>query len=172
MAGVEILSKYYYYKGNNLFLSHFYFILRFLTLSFFYRSLLKNTQLKIVDFSLVCCLTFFVLYHLGGFFDFYNIKAFHPFEVFTCSVPIILFAGLHVYNSIENRLNFIYVNFGLLLYMTVSTLIFISAYVLNAGDSSQFVVVHLWDLNTIFWIICLLLFNIEWWKNYRIKTTM
>ena len=171
MACVEMINYYYYRKGSNLFLSHAYFFLRFLALSFFYRSLLKKAQLKLVDFFLIFCPLVFILYHLGGIFSFYNIIPFHPFEVFVLSAPIILFAGLHTYNSIENRLNFIYVNFGLLIYMTVGTLVFIAAYVLNSGESSKLVVRYLWNLNSIFWIVCLLLFIFEWWKNYRIKTT-
>lgn len=171
MASIEIVSYYYHNKGNNLFLSHIYFYIRFLILSFFYRSLLKKAQIKVVDFSLLLISIIFILYHIGGLFDVYKITAFHPFEVFICSVPIIFFAGLHAFNSIEVKLKFMYVNFGLLIYLSVSTLIFICAYVLNAGGSSRMVVRYLWNFNTIFWIVCLLLFIIEWWKNYRVKTT-
>ncbi|TCK67635.1 hypothetical protein DFQ05_1414 [Winogradskyella wandonensis] len=170
MISIELASSYYYRQGNNLFLSHIYFFVRFLTLSFFYRALLYEFQKRIVDIVFVIVSVIFVFYHVGGYMDYYHVSAFNPFEVFVCSVPICIYSVLHVYNSLENKMVFAYINYGLLIYITVSTLLFITGFVLNNNENvSKKLALFMWNLNSVFWIICLLLFIVEWWKNYRPK---
>ncbi|SHG71641.1 hypothetical protein SAMN05444148_0789 [Winogradskyella jejuensis] len=167
---ISSITSYYHSLGkNNLFISHFYFSLRFLTLSLFYMVLLFGKQKKTVSVTLKLVIPLLTIYYLGGLLGYYNIVAFHPFEVFICSFPISVFAVMYTYNAIEQKLPYMYVNIGLLIYITISTLLFILAYVLNSEESTKYIAGYLWSLNAIFWNICLLLFVVEWWKNFRVK---
>ena len=148
---------------NNLYLSHFYFGFQFIFLSLFYKSLFASRfQKKIVNVTLflvtsVLCVQYSVQPDL--FFKF-NIL-----EILICSFPLVIYAILHLYNSLTKKGEFIYINIGVLIYLSTSTLIFLLGDYL-AGIKST-VVKTIWLLNKILYVVYLLLIYFEWYKHYR-----
>lgn len=119
----------------NLFLSHFYFIIQFLLLSFFYFLLLKeNLQKKIIKLNVVLCLSVLMVQY--GFHSdlFYK---FNLFEIFITSLPLIIYATFHLYNLLNEEKEFYYINIGLLIYLFGSTIVFLSANLLITLDSGR-----------------------------------
>lgn len=109
---------------NNLYLSHFYFILQFILLSFFYLNLnFKKFQNKVVKSGFVfCLLTLGTQYAL----DYRLFWKFNLFEIFITSFLLIVYATFHLYNLLNERREFYYVNVGILIYLFGSTIIFLS----------------------------------------------
>jgi hypothetical protein len=121
---------------HNLFLSHFYFVLQFIILSFFYYYLMKESiQKKIIVLSLLVCLSLLVFQYAFNWRIFFK---FNLFEIFITSLPIIIFATFHLYNMLNSKREFYYINIGLLIYLFGSTIVFLTANLLislKAGNA-------------------------------------
>ena len=119
---VNFLTSYFAEKGiNNHFLSHFYFIPQFILLSFFYKTLFTRFQNKIVNVVLVIVLSILTIQYL---LQPELLRIFNPLEVLLTNCSIIFYAILHLYNSLTEKGKFMYINAGILLYVSCSTLIF------------------------------------------------
>jgi len=156
-------------KKYNLFLSHFYFVAEFITLSFFFRKLLMLKQRKFVN-ALIGVVSFvlLILFIISGL-DYYELKPLNPFQIIICALPILIFTVMHLYNSMINEIRFVFVSVGVLFYKTLSVVIFM---VLNFANTKEFVGSFssmLWDLNQICLLIYMGLIFTEWFKNYRVK---
>lgn len=148
-------------KLNNLFISHFYFLSQFLFLSLFYKSLFNHKQQKLVTFILILVLlSLTIQYNLQPeLFSKFNIL-----EIFLCSFPLIIYAIIHLYNSLTQKGTYMYINAGVLIYISTSTLIFILGDYLSQFSKSQ-VVKNIWLINKILYVVYLFLILIEWKKN-------
>lgn len=135
---------------ENLFLSHFYFILQFLFLSTFYYHLLKhNFQKKIIISTVVlCALILSVQYALDG-------SLFHKFnllEIFITSLSVIIYATFHLYNLLNEKKEFYYITIGLLVYLFGSTVVFLTAnLLLSLNSTSAFKIIN--QLNVYLYIV-------------------
>jgi hypothetical protein len=110
---------------TNLFLSHFYFGLQFLILSLFYYSLLKEKfQRKVIVVLIILCLSFLVIQYS---LNWNLIYTFNLFEIFITSLPLIIYATFHLYNLLNEKKEFYYINIGLLIYLFGSTVVFLTA---------------------------------------------
>jgi len=158
--GVFVLAAY---KEHNLFLSHYYFILQFVILSLFYRELFNTVQKRMVNILFIpvlvtLCIQFAISPEL--YFKF------NTNEVFITCFPIVIYSVIHLYNSLSKLSKYMYINAGILIYLTTSTLIFILGDYLSGSNSGA--VNNIWFINKVLYTIYLLLIFIEWWKNYRL----
>ena len=143
---------------HNLFLSHFYFILQFILLSLFYKELLNEKQSVIVKRTM-----FIVLLALSIHFVFNAelLVRFNVFEAFITSLPIIIYAVIHKYNSLSKTYEYKYVNTGILVYLSTSALIFILGDYLSSLQKSD-LLAKIWFINKVLYVGFLLLILIEW----------
>ena len=59
-----------------------------------------------------------------------------------------------------------YINAGILIYLTTSTLIFILGDYLSGISNAA--VKNIWFINAVLYVTYLVLIFIEWWKNFRV----
>lgn len=119
---------------QNLFLSHFYFILQLLFLSLFYYHLLKDKfQKKVIIVNSACCLTILSVQYALDWQLFYR---FNLLEIFITSLPLIIYAAFHLYNLLNQKKEFYYITIGLLIYLFGSTIVFLSSNLLISLNSS------------------------------------
>ena len=151
-------------KINNLYLSHYYFIGQFLFLSFFYYKMLKSNFRKTIPILSLIILSIL-------FFKFYTIPnlyyQFYLFEVVLCSIPIGIYSVFYFLEcfGIANK-KFLILNSGIFIYLISSTLIFSAGNLIN-GLNSDFKSRMVWALNIILYLTYQVLVFIEWYKNFR-----
>ncbi len=151
------------YKINNLYLSHVYFISQFLLLSLFYHSLFNKKQKRYV--VAVILLIFIVLsfqYMINPQLFFH----FNIFEIFITSLPIVVYAIIHLYNSLNKTSNYLIINAGILIYITSSTLIFILGNFLAIADMNS-AVRNIYLINKVLYVVYLTLILIQWKISFR-----
>jgi hypothetical protein len=112
-----------WFKIYNVFMQHFYELFQFILLSYFYSLLLKTkTQLYTVYLILIILPVFLLSRYLLNptlFFE-YNLM-----ESYLTTIPLIIYATMHLYNNLGEKSDFYYVNLGLLFYLFTSTFIFL-----------------------------------------------
>jgi hypothetical protein len=163
---IQIASRVLSSLGmGNLFLSHFYFIVQFIILSFFYLELLKEKyQRKIIKLALILVLSFLgIQYAINPklFFEF------NLFEIFITSFSIIIFSAFHFYNMLNEKKEFYYINMGILLYLFGSTILFLVGN-LTVTLSREFTKIP-WILNALFYVFYQLFVLFEWKKSFSKK---
>lgn len=166
---VQLWSFYLAHQSsNNLFLSHAYFISQFIVLSLFYRELFLKYQKKYVLAILVVVLIILIIrFSLNSRL----LNGFDLVEVFICSLPLVIYAFVHLYNSLNESKAFLYINGGILVYLSASTLIFILGNYLTSKNINNSIR-GIWMVNDVLYLLYLTLIFIEWFKNYRpIKQT-
>jgi hypothetical protein len=147
-------------KKNNLFLTHFYFIGRFVFISLFYRQILNKKQKKIqIIINVLVFLTLLIQYTANT--DLYF--KFNLLEIFITSFPLIIYSVFHLYNSLSKSGKYMYINTGILVYISISTLIFILGNLMNTIDKS--LADNIWFFNRVIHIGYLVFFLIEWKEN-------
>ncbi len=153
--------------SNNLFLSHFYFILQFVLLSLFYFHLLKEAfQKRIIVVCLVLCLAvLFVQYSI----DWSHFNRFNLLEIFITSLPLIVYATFHLYNLLNEKKEFYYINIGLLIYLFGSTIVFLTCNLLISLDSRT-PFRYIFDLNVYLYVVYQLFILYELRRVDLIKT--
>lgn len=143
---------------NNLFLSHFYFILQFLLLSLFYLEILNNDfQKKIIKIAVPFCL---IILGVQYYFNTDLFYKFNLFEIFITSFLIIIFSMFHFYNILNEKKKYYYINTGILLYLFGSTVLFISGNLISKLDLAPSKIV--WILNSVLYIVYQVFILIEW----------
>lgn len=104
-------------------MQHFYELFQFILLSYFYSLLLKTkTQLYTVYLILIILPVFLLSRYLLNptlFFE-YNL-----IESYLTTIPLIIYATMHLYNNLGEKSRFYYINLGLLFYLFTSTFIFL-----------------------------------------------
>lgn len=167
MLVVQLVSKSLASYGiNNLYLSHFYFILQFITVSYLYKSLFNNALLKkIITYTTpLVVLAEAINYAIvpAKFFQF------NTLEVYLCSIPIATYAVIYLFRSIDGKnKKWIYFSGGLMLYLLSSSLVFSGADVILQKFISKNGFLVFWALNNIVYIIYQLLVIFEWYENFR-----
>ncbi|MBU2939034.1 hypothetical protein KO494_05715 [Lacinutrix sp. C3R15] len=161
-SSILIISFYkeLHIKQNNLFLSHFYFIFQFVFLSLFYRELFTTKQKNWVN------LTFILVAFVLGVQYINNISLFYKFnllEILITSFPLVIYSIIHLYNSLGKTGKYMYINAAILIYLSVSTLIFILGNLINTVDKS--LSINVWLLNKVLYVGYLTVILIEWKKS-------
>lgn len=151
---------------NNLFLSHFYFIIQFIMLSCFYLNLnMNDLQKRIIKISLFFCIALLVIQYTLDAEQFFK---FNLFEIFITSFLIIIYAVFYLYNLLDQKeKKFYYINLGIIIYLFGSTVLFL------AGDLLTLYALRLeisiWVLNALLFIIYQILIFVEWKKSFSLK---
>jgi hypothetical protein len=145
---------------NNLHYTHFYFIGQLVLLSFFFILEFKNKLLsniiKIYLFiaSLSLGLCYFLFPEL--------INKHNMFEVVITSIPLTIYSFIFLVRRIDSdNKKFIYLNSGLFVYITCSTLIFV------AGSFKSDIKIFIWFFNASLYLIYQILVLVDWYKNFR-----
>jgi hypothetical protein len=150
------------YTIHNLFLSHFYFVLQFITLSFFYNTLLKEKlQKKIVKMGLILGLLALTIQYAMQPELFFK---FNLFEIFITSFLLIIFSTFHFYNLLNEKKYFYYINAGILVYLFGSTVLFLAGNLVSSLASKMNTVT--WTLNAFLYIIYQVFIFVEWKKSF------
>ena len=112
-----------WFKIYNIFTSHFYDLFQFVILSYFYGTLLQTKKQLYILYSLLIILPIFLLsryvFNPQMFFE-YSLL-----ETYLTTMPIIIYATMHLYNNLGQRTEFYYTNLGILLYLFGSTFVFL-----------------------------------------------
>lgn len=112
-----------WFRIYNIFTSHFYDLFQFVILSYFYATLLQTKKQLLTVYILLILLPIFLLsryiFNPQMFFE-YSLL-----ETYLTTMPIIIYATMHLYNNLGQRTEFYYVNLGILLYLFGSTFIFL-----------------------------------------------
>ena len=149
-----------WYKLNNLYFSHFYFIGQFSFLSFFYFFLEKETLIKtIIKTTTILVLILLSINYINNpeiYFE-YNV-----FEVAITSIPLIIYSFHFFIKKIDSEdKKYIYLNSGFFIYITCSTLLF------TTGNITASLKKFVWYSNVILYLMYQILVFIEWYKNFR-----
>jgi ABC-type transport system involved in cytochrome c biogenesis permease subunit len=80
----------------------------------------------------------------------------------------VVYSMIHLYNSLNESPKYMYINAGVLIYITTSTLIFILGDYLSGNSISSSSVDTIWFINKVLYVIYLALIFIEWWRNFRV----
>ena len=160
------VSVFQYFRMNNLFLSHFYFILQFILLSYFYLNLgLNKAQSLTVKAGFVFCLSLLAIQYYN---DSSQLLKFNLFEIFITSFLLIIYATFYLYNLLTDKKEFYYLNLGVLIYLFGSTVLFL------AGDLLTLNALRLefsiWILNALLYVVYQVFIFIEWKKNFSVKS--
>lgn len=112
-----------WFKIYNIFTSHFYDLFQFVILSYFYARLLQTKKQLLTVYILLILFPAFLLsryvFNPQMFFE-YSLL-----ESYLTTMPIIIYATMHLYNNLGERTEFYYANLGILLYLFGSTFIFL-----------------------------------------------
>lgn len=163
---IQITSGvFFYFAINNLFLSHFYFVGQFVFLSFFYLTIIKNSfQKRVIERGLVfglCLLGIQYGYNPSVFFRF------NLFEIFVTSFLLIIFATFHLYNLLGKNKEFYYVNLGILIYLSGSTVLFLVGNLMTSLSPKLNKIP--WILNAVLYIVYQIFILVEWKKSFSKK---
>lgn len=151
-------------EEHNLFLSHYYFIGQFVFLSVFYFHLFKKQLYKLIlkIFFLIILLALSIQYYTDPLlYDTFNLL-----EIIICSIPLVIYAFLYFTENIENdKKHFIYLNSGVFIYLLSSTLLFVAGNYVSSSVSfwNRFI----WSLNAILYLVYQIFIFIDWYKNLR-----
>jgi len=151
-----------YLKHQNLIMTHFYFIMQFLLLSYFYHELLNNKLKKRLIRYYAVFMIVVLIFRFVLFPEF--LMQFDLFEIFFTCFPIIIYAILYFYQMLESKKKFYLVNIGLTIYLFGSTIIFLTGNIINIY-SPKFARTC-WRFNSLLCIFYHVMVFIEWKKNY------
>lgn len=174
---VDSCASYFSSLGkNNLFLSHIYFINQFILLSWFYYTLFSRQQKKwVLGIGITVIVSLIIQYSI-------NIDAFwrfNLFEVLVTSLPLVLYSIMHLYNSLMVKGLCLYINASVLIYLSVSTIVFFFGNYINLNDkglqlNTEIFPFSIWDINIALLIINRVLVFWEWaftksvWKSKQV----
>lgn len=160
---IQITAKTFtFFQKNNLFLSHFYFILQFVLLSFFYLNLgLGDLQKKIIKGGFVFCLSILGIQYA---LDASLFLKFNLFEIFITSFLIIIYGTFQLYNLLNEKKEFYYINLGILIYLFGSTVLFLAGNLATKMEA-EFNDIP-WILNAFLYVVYQLFILYEWKKSF------
>ena len=151
-----------YNKYQNISMSHFYFIMQFITLSLFYNQILiSHIQKKIIKITLLIVPVILIIQYI---LNPRLIFVFNLLEVFICSFSIVIYATFHFYNMLNEKRKFYFINIGILIYLFGSTIIFLTGNILIMKPTG--LGRYISTINVVLYIFYLTLILIEWKKNY------
>ena len=155
------------YPGSNFFLSHYYFIFQFISLSLFFYSLLSNALLKKM------VLVFLVLVLMLLSVQYYNTPdlywRFNLLEIGITSGLLIFYALIFLIQNFKSRKpDYLYFCNGLIIYLVSSLSIFLSGNTDSVIFEEPFLL-DFWFFNSLFYILYQFLIFREW-KILRYKS--
>ncbi|WP_299133380.1 hypothetical protein [uncultured Tenacibaculum sp.] len=150
----------YLYPGQNFYLSHFYFNAQFILLSIVFYRLFKSQKLKklvILNYVIVTLIILGMYIYNNELFWQFNL-----FEIAMTSVLLIIYALIHLSNTMGTKKKYFYLSVGMILYLLCSSLIFLFGnYELVFIEDPY---IDIWIFNTLFYIVYQVFIFVEW--NY------
>ena len=110
--------------------------------------------------KLDCMLDAFAVYP-NLFFEF------NLFEIFITSFPIIIYSTFYLYNLLNKKKDFYYINLGLLIYLFGSTVLFLVGNLVAKLDNNLNDIP--WILNSVLYIMYQIFILAEWKINFSKK---
>lgn len=148
----------YLYPAQNLHLSHFYFNAQFILLSIVFYRLFSNRTLKktvIINYIVVTLVIIgMYVYNNDSFWGF------NLFEIAATSALLIIYALIHLNNTLGTKKTYFYLALGLILYLLCSSLIFLFGNYELVFIKDPYI--DIWVFNTLFYIIYQVLIFTEW----------
>jgi hypothetical protein len=145
---------------SNIFLSHYYFIGQFIILSRFFKELIHKKWIDIVmGLVLVVLAAQYILQ--PEIYPRYN-----KFGIFFTHLILVFFALQYLYKSLGEKSNYLWINTGIILYFTTTSLIFYSGNLVFNPSISMSSIQLISDLNSILYLVFQILIFVEWWKNH------
>ncbi len=165
---IQVLSFYLVRvkSENNLFLSHYYYVSQFITLSLFYYYLLRQKWILWVLGIVFVYLGYQYINDPGLYFKYNSLG------IALTQTVLVLFALWYLYQSISVKNEFILVNIGMFIYLLSSVIIFAFGNLVFDIEVPRYVSRFLNDLNAVFYLLLQGLFLVEWYRNYRPKQNM
>lgn len=164
---IQIISKvHHFYKIDNLFISHYYFIIQFILLSIYFYNIIKSEKLKniIVFISSTTLLSIIIQYLTTSI----TYNSFNLYEVVMCSLPLVLYSVFFFFQKLDSKdKKYIYINSGIFIYLLSSTLIFSSGNLMP--DLPKKINRIIWHANVFLYLIYQILIFVEWYKHFRKK---
>ena len=149
----------------NLFLFKYYLISEFITLSFFYRALLKSKWINWVILGGLVLLTLQYIYY-PQYLEYYN-----PVGVWMTHVILVIFALFHLYKALSDKMPFTLISAGLVVYLMGSAVVFSAGNVYQDIRVPEYIVEFLNRINSMLYLGLQVLILFEWWtKYYKAKT--
>jgi hypothetical protein len=164
---IQLLFNYLHYqKTPNLHISHYYFIFQFIVLSLFYRRLFKTKKLKrIVEIVFFSVITIIAIQYVNNPQIYYK---FNLLEIILTSLSIVTFSVIYFYNSLTEKMECMYLNYGIFIYLLTSTLIFCSGNFVTSTNASLNKI--LWFINSLLFVGYQILIFTQWYKSLKSKT--
>jgi hypothetical protein len=157
-----IMVKFHF---QNLFTTHFYFIGQLVLLSFFYLAILKEEyQKRIIRIGLVIVLLALAIQYWNDTSIFFK---FNLFEIFTTSFLLIIYATFHLYNMLNGKKEFYYINIGILIYLFGGSILYLVGNLTTVLSPKVSLIT--WIINAFLYIIYQVLILIEWKISYYKK---
>ena len=160
MSLIESVCNYigFFIPGNNLFISHFQYNIQFLILSVFFYKLFHTPFLKkLVVFNCIAIWSFL------GYQYFLTPEIFwicYLPEILSISFILIIYALIHLYNSLGEVKSYYYFSIGLLMYLLCSSIIFMAGNVVLVFCEDPFI--DIWIFNSLLYIVFQALIFKEW----------
>ncbi|MEM7185622.1 MAG: hypothetical protein AAF466_03095 [Bacteroidota bacterium] len=160
---IQVLSFYLVRikSENNLFLSHYYYISQFATLSLFYYYLMKQKWILWV-MGVVFVYLGYQYINDPELYDKYN-----ALGIALTQTVLVLIALWYLYQSLSKKNEFILVNIGMFIYLLSSVIIFAFGNLVFEIEVPRYVSRFLNDLNAVLYLLLQGLFFVEWFRNYR-----
>lgn len=148
------------YPGANFFLSHYYFIFQFITLSLFFYKSFSNKILKRI---VVTVFTFVLLFLSVQYYTTPSIYwKFNLIEIAITSIPLLFYALYFIISNLKNvKHDYSYFCNGLAVYLASSASIFLSGNTDSVIFTEPFVL-DFWFFNSLFYILYQFLIYKEW----------
>lgn len=154
------IQGYFGLEKNNLFISHYFLISQYVVLSLFYSQFFNRKQRRYqVIISVIVFLILIIQYSTNPSIYY----RFNLLEILLTSFPLVVYSIIHLYNSLSKPGSYMFINAGVLVYLSICSLIFILGNLMNTLDRS--LTSNIWFLNRVFYTGYLLVFLIEWKKS-------
>ncbi len=157
-----------YYRYDNLYLSHFYFVFQFILLSIFYIVLFKsNNQRRLVQVLFITIISILGIQYALDYTKFFKYSL---LEILLTSFPITIYSIIHLYNSLTRKGVYLYFNAAILIYLTATTLIFILGNYISGINPN--LARNIWFIHKLLYLVFLTLTLLEWkysFSPYKIK---
>ena len=163
MSIIQLTSEYIIKTGgsSNLFLSHYYFLFQFVTLSLFFYYLLKKKW--IIGVLIGGCLFFGYQYiNDSSLYNRYNSNG-----IAISQSILVVYSLLYLFKSLTEKTSFVLVSIGLFIFLLSSIVIFASGNLFFNSDTPKDFFRFLNDMNAVLYLVFQILIFIEWWRNYR-----
>jgi len=164
---IQLSFNYLFLIGtDNLFLSHYYFIFQFIILSLFYRKLFRTVKLKrFVEVVFISVVLILGIQYANNPQIYYK---FNLLEIILTSLSIVTFSVIYFYKSLTEKMECMYLNYGIFMYLLTSTLIFCSGNFVTSSNASLNKL--LWFINSMLFIVYQILIFTQWYKTLKSKT--